>query len=403
MTPSALEEHIGTTGRELLSSIRAVLDAVPGAPHRPQELARALGVKKDVSSRLLMATSQSDVVAATSVIPGPESLRQLLRSAARKGVASDLIRAGDNAVDDFERLIRDVTGDRSGLDAVIGTMLHDARLRYETACKQAAFKGASGVRGVFTETYAVTFLIHPSQSDPTRCDTVMLAGLYGLRRLRPRVPVRFTTVLVDQSRQISTLHPANGEGRTPLLREFCVPADLPTTIETIGDRVYYGLGERGVGPRSSVDLVLGELYSASMPVFASAGESQNRRCYATVEQPSRALVFDLLIHKSLWAGLATDLRIYDTTINGAVDPFSPTSVAAELDIAETIQSLGRGVRRFRTPDVPRYVELLTSICERMNWNPDEFEGRRCRITYPFYGSQVCYLFALPMATTSRPS
>ena len=43
-TRTALEERIGAVGQRLAESIDAVLEVVPGSPHRPQALAKTLGI-----------------------------------------------------------------------------------------------------------------------------------------------------------------------------------------------------------------------------------------------------------------------------------------------------------------------------------------------------------------------
>ena len=60
--PSAasLAERIRTVGDELSRALAGVLGALPGAPHRPNQLARDLDVNRAVASKVLNATSKRD-------------------------------------------------------------------------------------------------------------------------------------------------------------------------------------------------------------------------------------------------------------------------------------------------------------------------------------------------------
>jgi len=57
--PASVERIIVETGTGLAQSFKRVLTALPGHPHRPQMLARALGVNTVLTSRLLRAPGRA--------------------------------------------------------------------------------------------------------------------------------------------------------------------------------------------------------------------------------------------------------------------------------------------------------------------------------------------------------
>jgi hypothetical protein len=59
---------------------------------------------------------------------------------------------------------------------------------------------------------------------------------------------------------------------------------------------------------------------------------------------------------------------------------------------ESIQPLGKGIAKVRASEVPWYPQLLSTVCQKLNWNGDQFRTYRCRIDYPLYGSQVAIAF-----------
>jgi hypothetical protein len=394
-----LQDRISRVGRNLANAIRGVVDSVPGGPHRPQELARTLGINKDLSSRALSACRKQDPFAAAHLMPGPEPLRRLLRAAARRGVDPSVIKDAEEAVRQFDLLIRTDAGDRAGLDAIIGAWLPDARQRFELTAKQAMFKGAASLKGLFTETALVTFMAYPSSgAEDEWCDTALLAGLLGLRRLRPGATVQYSSVLHEREHTRATLNGERvGVDREPLLREFCQPASVEIRTRMEGDRVHYTVADNGVGPRSAVDLWLAEFYARNHPRWRRPSAGPRRFFYATVEQPARTLIFDMLVHEEVWPGCEPELVIYDTTVNGVADVNDPTRNVDRLDLAESIQPLGRSLSGYRASEVPNYLDLLRHVCKKMNWDDSRFRAYRCRIHYPFYGSQVCMVFDPPPA------
>ena len=66
-----------------------------------------------------------------------------------------------------------------------------------------------------------------------------------------------------------------------------------------------------------------------------------------------------------------------------------------LDMLASIQSLGHGLSRFHAREIPRYSEMIRFACSKLGWNEQEFRGYRCRLQFPFYGSQITMAFDPP--------
>ena len=111
------------------------------------------------------------------------------------------------------------------------------------------------------------------------------------------------------------------------------------------------------------------------------------------------MIFDLLVHEDVWPRCDPELRIYDTVVNGVADVNDPTRDIDRLDLAESVQPLGQGTSRFRATEVPNYLDLLNYVCRKVGWDGERFRAYRCRIHYPFYGSQTCMVFDPPPAPT----
>ena len=396
------ETQVTQVGEQLGRSLGRVVELVPTPRRGPIALAATLGVDKVLASRLLKALRQQEPIAIAHQVPGPEPLRRVLRSALASGVAEGVVDEAVLAVDAFERLIRETAGDRSSLDAIISGWLPDARLEFELRRKQAAFKAMSELKGVAGDTnYACSILAPGAQ--PLRLDLVWLFGSIGLRRLRPSVPVKFA------SRRISSADPPrrpSSIGGVPVdvqeglaglrLNAYCSSPPPEVTAQRMGEVMQYMLADHGFGPRSGVDLVFAEVNRNEIDRYQSRAD---RRTYvfAEVSIPVRTLVFDVIVHESIFPGADPELTVYDTVLEGVASVNDRSRDTDRLDMLETIEPLGRGVARFRCTQVPRSPELTEEVFDRLGWDGDRFVGWRCQIEYPVYGSQVVMSFQPPPA------
>jgi hypothetical protein len=397
-----LETRVASIGDALARRMKRLLAAVPGSPQGPVNLARAIGVDKVLASRVLRAAASKDPIAALQLMPGPEPLRRLALAAGKKGVPDALVSDLVEAVTEFDDLIRNEAGDRIGLDAILAAWLPEARAEFELRRKQAAFRALSQLKGHAAETFLSTVFMHPS-SDGEHIDVVWIIGLLGLQRLRPGIAVKFATRRVASGddgaqRRPRTLDGASVEGFDGLrLDEFCSAPPANLQVHRVRDVVHYTLAGDGFGPRSATDLVFAEVNLAEIPRYVPAERKRKRHVFAEVTTPSKLLVFDALVHDEIASAAEPTLHIYDTSFEGVADVNDPSRDIDRMDLIESIQSLGRGISKFRVAEVPWYSDLLRRVCEKLGWNGEEFRAHRCRIDYPIYGSQV----AMAFDTTAR--
>ena len=392
-----LEGRIARLGEALAQRVSRLVAAVPGNPQGPVSLARAIGVDKVLASRVLRAAASRDPVAVLQMMPGPEPLRRLASAAGKKGVSSELVSDLNDAVNQFDELIRNEAGDRSGLDAILSAWLPDARAEFELRRKQAAFRAMSQLKGQAAETFVSTVFLHPS-SDGEHLDVVWIIGLLGLQKLRPGSVVKFATRRVsrageDAPRRPGTLDGVSVDGFDGLrLDQFCSDPPARLHVSRAGDVVHYTWAEEGFGPRSATDLVFAEVNHAELPRYVPAEKKRKRHVFAEITTPSKLLVFDAMVHEDVFAGADPSLYIYDTAFEGIADVNDRGRDIDRLDLVESVQSLGKGINKFRIGEVPWYSELLKHVCAKLNWDGERLRAWRTRIDYPIYGSQVALAF-----------
>lgn len=389
-----LEDRVRDLGRELADALARVSDGLGGPHLGPRKLATLLGTTIVNTSRLLKAITCSDPVAVLAHLPGPEPLRRLLAAARGKGVDTATLAQARAAVERFEALIQEEGGDRGSFDAILSAWLPDQRQRFEARRRQSAFKALSELRGCSADLDTSTILVHPS-ADPTRVDLACLQGMYGLRRLRPDVVVKFGTRRLahgDDPRRPTNLdgEPAADGLFSVRLDEFCPVRPGPLEARRYGDDVLYTLGETGFGPQSAVDVVVGEVNRAELPAEVEPGRL--RFFFHLVGTPTRRALLDLFVHRDLLGSGAPELVVYDTTCEGPANVNERVRDVDRIAVGEAIESLGHGPDALRGSGVPRYGELVGTACEKLGWDLGDLRGYRVAMEHPLVGMQICMVF-----------
>lgn len=398
--PSKIEAEASALGADLSRALARLAAAVTDAKG-PVALSKATGVDKVLASRILGAVSAADPIGAVRRMPGPEPLRRFVKAAASRGADAVEVRTAREAIDRFEALIRARAGDRSGLDAMLSAWVPEARAEFELRRKQAAFRAVSQIKGVAARALLASVVLTPS-ADPTRIDVTWLNGLLGLHRVRPGAAARVAT------RRIATPGGARtpltldgqpitwGEGTVPLLERFCSTPLPALDVRAAGEAVHYTLGGGALGEQSAVDLVFAERNPAELLRHADPEHKRWAFFFAEAQTPAAVLQFDLFVHEDLYPGQSPTLRIYDTAGEGVASPNDPTRDMDTWPIAERIDTLEPGPAATgpvaRSPDIPRYTELLTHVLERLDAEPARLRGFRCRVAFPLHGSQVTMMF-----------
>ena len=395
-----LVDRVAQVGEDLGRTLTAVLRALPGAPRRPNQLARDLGLNRDIASRVLGATAKTDPLSVVHRIPGPEPLRRFVRAAEKKGAPAALAGAAREAIDAFDALIRDDAGTRAALDAMISAGSQDARERFETASKYSVYKGMSQLKGVLAKHWLGTAVVVPSASDETRLDLTWLTGAVAMQRLRPGVTVRFgyRDRALTKGGEIAPEGPGDELKGLPgieTLERFCVNPPAPLEARAAGRAVHYTLPDELLGPRDVCDVYVVDDHPSAMRRYSE--ETPPRRVSLFVEPalPVASLVFDVLLHDDAFPGAEPTLFVYDTGYDGIANVNDSARDIDRVDLKETVEVLGRDLRSFEASEIAHYNPMLLHLAERSGWDPARFRGYRTRIQYPVYGWQVCLAFTPP--------
>lgn len=396
---AGIESSILGVGADLLGVIGEVVGEVARPGTGPIAAARILEVDKVLMSRVLKALRAGDTLSGLSAMPGPEPLRRLVaQSTSKKLLRPGLAERALAAIEGYERLIKHTLGDRSRLDSLLSAWAPGARPEFELRRKQAAFKALSQIKGVQAEINHASVLLSPSK-DPGRIDVVWVTGVLGLMRLRPGASLTFASRRVSTGEAVRQALGLDGRpvdaGASMLVEEFCSRPTPRLSVQRVEQSVFYGLEDEALGAADAVDLVYAEVNRDEIPRYVARGSGRRGYFFAEVNIPCVVLQFDVLMHADLYPGVEPELLLYDTAFHGVASVNDRTRDVDRLDLRETVEPLGGPPLhpRLRSPDVPRYAELVAHAANRARFDLAAFRGFRTRIDYPLYGSQVTMAFA----------
>ncbi len=361
-------------------------------------ISERLGVHRKLAWQLRSVAYSPDPFRAAGFMPSRASFDTLISALKTRGVAPGMIAGLRDGVDSFDRIVAAHAGDRKNLEMLLESHGTGAREPADTKWREKAFQGNSFIWGAQAKTQLSISILSGSQSKPGWIDIAQIRGLIGLRRVRPNVHWLVSqSVVLDDSKAVRPLQrtpideeSARDMGGVPILPEFC-SQPLPRLRRRPMDQglLHDELLPTPVGSAGQQTVFTGELIRELAPAHATP---QNRRAHfgAVVRTPSEVFLMDHFVHRDLFPGVERELAVF-----GELN--SPVTLDDEdlLPVSETIEYRGLGARVARTPDVPRYVELLRWTFGRLGWNAQEFELYRVRLAYPPMPASVVIRHDLP--------
>jgi hypothetical protein len=183
-------------------------------------------------------------------------------------------------------------------------------------------------------------------------------------------------------------------GNAYLLTDFCSRPIPPLSLYHTESANLYTLSENVPSVNTPVSLVAGLMIRSSGLRYANEftpyqWESQVPR------MPCRVLVNDVFVHRDLYPAAPVATSTLHTIAIGPRRPDAPAFCLDNVDVRPVISPLGQGLDGAVCPDIPQYPALLGHAFAKAGWNPAEFRGFRCRVTYPVPLVSVTIWFELP--------
>lgn len=390
-----------TQCRKAIGELRAALldlyKAVGADPTQPQEVARRFRVNKNLTWKAAKVLEEEDVFVAASALPGSSGLEILINSLAEKGGApSELVQKARDAGEAFDRMVEIHTDDRANMELVLDAMGGGEKPLLRS--RMLAFRGASGIWGLQSQTQLVARFMAPSKSQSGFLDQTMITGWSGVRRLRSidAWPLFHSdarnddgTALVPGPRKVPISDSAAPDAW--MIRNFCSGEEPAVRMRATDRGMSFELANGPVGRLGEFTCFFGYFFPGAVPRHADTHNSFGEfRHMITI--PTRTLLLDLFVHEDVKEALAMTVEAYGNLRAGDLEPDS----AMRIPLSETLLDMGPNPR-VATPLVDRYRELVDLAVRRGGWSLANFRLLRLRYDYPLMNTTMSIRYPLPVA------
>lgn len=323
-------------------------------------------------------------------LPSPTGLRLFLDAAEQSGGDPRLGAEARRAVEEFQRLLDEIPGGRSALDALMSERVIEVRRRGEHNAKQAVSKAMGYLLGFHCETISSAIILQPSGNGDA-VDGIDLGLRTNLRRLRPSAPIAVFSVNVALAKRggPGPWLEALGGGdvaKDPLsvfVPAFCDPSLPPVEAVPQEEHTVFAVADAAASVDRPVTLASALVVRGAWKRYRTGPALEEGRSYL-LHYPCRLLVRDLYLRDDLYVGAEPEIRLEFPNPVGPPRPRTdgkPTPLNT-LDLSAPVEQLGSGLARAAARGIPGHDRLVAHAFAQAGWDPARFRGYRTRIRYP---------------------
>lgn len=383
------------------AALATVFSHAPGKPplRRSADLARWLEIKPKLAWQIWNVVHADQPLEAWQHLPGDAGVEIVLLAAQAQGVSAKSLQAARSAFARLNQLIQVHAGDRASLASMLTHAGGAAAARMDEEFRELAFRGVSAIWGVQARIQVMISIMHPGRS-ADRVDVVAVRGMVDLRRLRPNLPwvvSRIGTSVPKRDHGDRYAEPlAKVEpGEPPLLREFCsAPRNAFRLLPVTEERADIELAPGAVGQTGAVTFFAGEVFR-NLDRYRCARQPLGQIA-PIVFTPTELYLHDVFIHPDAEPLLPFRVKIYGDPRG---EGFENLVERNRIPMSTQVEDRGVGPSAAHLPLVPRHVELIESIHERLGWNAAHARLHRLLIRFPVVPSIALLEFDLPEPPT----
>lgn len=391
-TIAQFEVDAADVGRRLQVAMNGLLAEVPGdVPLRSgADLSTALGIDVNLAWKVLKICRPAPDASVLIRLPGEGALRILLEAAAGRGVSESTIEKVRAAFRAYDTLVSTHAGSRQALDSLLSNAA-GVPTPIDLATRRAAFRANASMLGVQAAVQTAAYVFWPERIDGQASSAMaVVRGMSRFQRLRPDV-----SWVIGRGRR--TDHQANlygqpfpepldadtarRHGGVPLV-QFLSSWELPPVQRTFTpdgmavDRIVGG----PVGLQGSQSFFLAE---TMRPGLGRLNDPANPtlRLVVSARTPCELFVFDALFHKDL-PPLGVPSVATASELGGDSLGYCSPKDRVTLNLGAEVEDHGLGLDTLHVAELPRYTELLGSLCERLALDPADLRAFRVKIAFP---------------------
>jgi len=401
--PPPLPDPLEATGASLRSALRDLVRSLPGPPERPTALSRGLGIDKSLAWKVMRTIDADDALQALHYSAAPNGLRKFLDAARSVGANAQALKQADRAVEALAVLLRDYPGGRSELDSAISVRVPEAKEAADHEARRKIAQGTAHIQGRVVDTRYRAMCIRPSAGDHDRCDAIQLFLWQGFRRIRPGKPMLLNRIARPDHAEDQRLQSLTLEGEAPvvtgdelnplLLPEFCDDPIPPIESRTTETALEMHLGD--TTPGRSHTFAMAEIIPRA---YARRRGPDNPYDYfeSRTHMAERVVVQDMLLRDDAF-DLVRPPFVTQHDRQSPIELVRPDRPGHARDLLQQafgFETMGRGVARWRSDDVPNAQAMLARVLERAGEDPDRYDLWRFRQAYPIPNSVRIWWFEL---------
>ena len=389
----AFPPEIETGLRDICTQVAVIVEAICGSKPRAKDVAARFGLNPKLGWQF-WNVAYGGSAAAMRHLPGEPGFDALARSAKSLGLPAEMLLRLDETRANLKGVFAVHAEDREMLEMLVDSRAECLTIESANKWRRQAFIGNSFSFGVRAKCILACGILFPSEKEG-RFSMVRLHGLVDLVRNRTGVRWPIASLRVEKE----------GEGRTfkreplftgdwtgdeaPLLREFCSQPVPAATRRIEGETIFDELAPGLVGLTGKSTVFAGEVIHDVGPAFGSY-DGEMAFFGSGVRTPAELLILDHIVHRSLFTGVDRELCVFSELAT-----LHARDEKDRIEVPEKLESLGSGLARIRTADVPRYDELLNHVFGAISQDPSQFNVFRARLAYPPIPSSVMIRHRMP--------
>jgi hypothetical protein len=390
------------------SSLGAIFECLPKPLVSPHDVQVAFGIDKKLGWKLYRVISENDVFFAAQFVPGAAAFKKFLRAAAKHGVPSEVVSRTDQAMQDFVSMAELHAGDRSSFDLMLLSCSEIGRMQAYHSQQKAAFYANSHLLGVQAKTQFSTWFFAPSEDVPDHHDIASIRGVVDLRRNRPNVPwltegAYFMTDDGDLKENLTvgpldeTLEVPPGERIPPFWKKYCTNP-LPEVVRWKDAEAHtiFELTGGDIGNTEASSCTTAQVARAVFPIFRTDTDRFREIC-VKARTPVETFLIDQFVHEDVLGADTPRLQVFGdfVTYTWPTGAIETRMDSAKLPTTEAVHHLGMGPEVSYTSCVPRYVEMVREVLDKMKWDGSRFHLYRVKLSYPVIPSSIYTVCTLP--------
>jgi hypothetical protein len=392
-----IQDTFQRDARHVLEQMRSALErlilSLPGSPHRAVALERSLDIDRVLAWRITTFVFKTESKALSRSLPGSQAIQKFLHAAREVGSNGADLAAVEEALAELDAVVQRHCGSRKRFEQMLATLTpadsNDAL--FET--RRSAFEANAALWGASADVELCVGMLGRDSEDAESLAFVNYKGYIGLELLRDSVSWPIGIAWAAEDDRITP----SEERIVPLFNLARPPSEVKGVfvdesvhIETVavGERFRYSARLPQLGKTAASRCVFGNIIRHWGKIAPTPNDTEITIASGD-NTPSKLLIFDLLVDRTLYGPVTPQAQIVASTNPGDLLGNFP------LPLAQSIQSLGAAVTAPAIPEIPRYREMWSYGMVHMGWQIADFDLYRLRIAYPILSADTMVNFAKP--------